>query len=150
MSTQNRKTIEYSKFELVFGTLAIILWIMLGAVSFAIVYPLAGLAYASLLAFLIFYEMGKHGCVTCYLCRTCTIGMGKLPGVFFKKEGKTNVNRKAQRIFPFVLVLLSVVPAVLVVLSIIQELAVYKIALLAAILAFSLCSGIVRRKTLVT
>ena len=76
--------------------------------------------------------------------------MGKLPEFFFKTEGTANVNRKAQRIFPLVFVLLSVVPAALVAFSIIQELAFYKTALLAAILAFSLYNGIVRRKTLVT
>ena len=149
-ASPNRKTKDYSKSELVFGNLAIILWIILGAISCGILYPLAGLGYASLLAFLIFYEIGKHGCVTCYYCKTCTIGIGKLPELFFKSEGTANVNRKAQRIFSFVFILLSVVPMMLVGFSIMQELVFYKTGLLAAILAFSLYSGVVRRKTLLT
>ncbi len=148
MAASNRRTKEYSKFELVFGNLAIILWISLGAVSCGLFYPLAGLGYFSLLAFLIFFEIGKHGCVTCYYCKTCTIGMGKLPEFFFKREGTANVNQKAQRLFPFVFVLLSLVPLVLVAFSVIQEFLFYKTVLLAAILAFSLYTGIVRRKTL--
>ena len=148
MATPDRKTKDYSKFELIFGNLAIILWITLGAVSCGIFFPLAGLGYFSLLAFLVFYEMGKHGCVTCYYCKTCTIGMGKLPDLFFKTEGTANVNRKALRIFPLVFVLLSVVPVVLVAFSIMQDMLSYKLALLAALLGFSIYDGIIRRKTL--
>ncbi len=148
MATIERKAKEYSNFELVFGNLAIILWITLGAISCGIFYPLAGLGYFSLLAFLIFYEIGKHGCVTCYYCKTCTIGMGKLPEFFFKMEGIENVNRRAQRIFSLVFVMLSVVPIVLVVFSVAQEISVYKIVLVSAITAFSLYNGIIRRKTL--
>jgi len=74
--------------------------------------------------------------------------MGKLPEFFFKKEGNANVNRKAQRIFPFVFVLLSAVPIGLIAFSIIQEPMFYKIVLLAAVLVFSIFNGIVRRKTL--
>ena len=74
--------------------------------------------------------------------------MGKLPEFFFKKEGTANVNRKAQRLFPLVFVLLSLVPLVLVAFSAIQELVFYKTVLFAAILVFSLWNGIVRRKTL--
>ncbi len=150
MTTSNRRAKEYSKFELVFGNLAIILWISLGAVSCGLFHPLAGLGYFSLLAFLIFFEVGKHGCVTCYYCKTCTIGMGKLPEFFFKREGTANVNRKAQRLFPIIFVLLSLVPLVLFTFSAIQELMFYKTVLLAAILLFSLCSGIVRREILLT
>jgi hypothetical protein len=76
--------------------------------------------------------------------------MGKLPEFFFKKEGYANVNRKAQRIFQFVFVLLSVVPIVLVAFSIIQELVFYKTLLLAAVLVFSIFDGLARRKTLPT
>ena len=75
--------------------------------------------------------------------------MGKLPEFFFKHGGTANVNRKAQRLFSLVFVLLSLVPLGLFALSIIQELIFYKTVLLAAIFVFSLYNGIVRRKTLV-
>ncbi len=148
MATPDRKTKDYSNLELIFGNLAIIIWITLGAISCGIFFPLAGLAYFATLAFLIFYELGKHGCVTCYYCKTCTIGMGKLPELFFKTEGTANVNRRALRIFPFVFILLSAMPTFLVAFSIMQELVLYKVALLAASLGFSIYDGIIRRKTL--
>jgi hypothetical protein len=150
MAMPERKTKAYSKTELVFGNLAIILWITLSAISSGIFFPLAGLCYFSVLAFLVFYEMGKHGCLTCYYCKTCTIGMGKLPELFFKTEGIANVNGKALGIFPYVYILLSVIPVILVAFSIMQELLLYKLVLLAALLGFSIYDGIVRRKTLLS
>ncbi len=141
---------DYSKSELFFGNLAIILWICLGTFSCALFYPLAGVVFFGLAAFLIFYELGKHGCVTCYYCKTCTIGMGKLPELFFRRAGTANVNRRALKLFPFVYLLLSALPITLVVISFFQEIAVYKVALLAAVFAFSVYTGIIRWQTLLS
>jgi hypothetical protein len=147
--TARRYTKDYSKSELIFGNLAIILWIGLGAVSCAFLYSLTALLFFGVLAFLIFYELGKHGCVTCYYCKTCTIGMGKLPELFFRKAGTANVNHRALKLFPLVYLLLSALPITLIVISFFQEIAVYKVALLASVSAFSIFTGIVRRKTIV-
>ena len=135
---------------MIFGNLAIILWISLGALSCALFYPLTALLFFGLAAFLVFYELGKHGCVTCYYCKTCTIGMGKLPELFFRQAGTANVNRRALRLFPFAYLLLSALPITLIVISFFQEIAVYKIVLLAVFLAFSIYTGIIRRQTLVS
>lgn len=140
----SRTTKEYSMFELIFGNLAIILWIALGAITFSIFNFFAAVGYFAVVAFLIFYRMGKHGCVTCYYCRTCTIGMGKLPELFFKKAGTANVNQAALRLFPFVYVLLSVVPVLLLIYSLVQELTIFKAVLLAAVLIFSSVTGAAR------
>ena len=147
--TASRYRKDYSKSELVFGNSAIILWIGLGALCCALFYLLTALVFFGVAAFLIFYELSKHGCVTCYYCRTCTIGMGKLPGLFFRQAGTANVNRRALKLFPLVYLLLSALPVTLVVISLFQGMTVYKVVLLAAVLAFSVYSGIVRRQTLV-
>jgi hypothetical protein len=148
MEKASEKRREYSKSELVIGNLAIILWIGLGAVSCGLFYPLAALGYFALAAFLIFFELGKHGCVTCYYCKTCTIGIGKLPELFFRHGGTANINQKVLKLFPFVYILLSQVPVVLFVFSIIQELLVYKIGFLVALIVFSVYCGVIRRKIL--
>jgi hypothetical protein len=145
---QNRK--DYSKTELFFGNLIIILWIGLGALSCALFYPLTAVLFFALAAFLVFYELGKHGCVTCYYCKTCTIGIGKLPELFFREAGTANVNRKALRLFPFTYLLLSALPLTLIVISSFKETTVYKVVLLASVLAFSVYTGIIRRQTLVS
>jgi hypothetical protein len=145
-NSQNRK--NYSLAELILGNGAIVLWIGLGAISCALFYPLSGVLFFGLAAFLVFYELGKHGCVTCYFCKTCTIGMGKLPYLFFKKEGTANVNKRALKIFPFIYLFLSVLPLILIVISLFQGVAVYKVALLASVFAYSVYTGIIRRETL--
>jgi hypothetical protein len=141
---------DYSKTELFGGNLVIILWIGLGALSCALFFPLAGVAFFGLMAFLIFYELGKHGCVTCYYCKTCTIGMGKLPEFFFRQTGTANVNARALKLFPIVYTMLSALPTTLIAISLFQETSVYKVVLLAAILAFSIYTGITRRQTLLS
>jgi hypothetical protein len=143
-----RKTREYSKSELIFGNLAIILWIGLGAFSCWLFYPLSAIIFFALASFLIFFELGKHGCQTCYYCKTCTVGIGKLPELFFEKTGTANVNKKAMKLFPFVYLLLSLVPLVLLVVSIIQAMTALKIMAVVLLLAFSLYSGAIRRKSI--
>jgi hypothetical protein len=148
--TTGRHAKDYSKAELTFGNLAIILWISLGALSCALFYPLTAFLFFGLAAFLIFYELGKHGCVTCYYCKTCTIGMGKLPGLFFRQGGTANVNPKALKLFPLVYLLLSALPLTLIVISFLQKVALYNAVLLVAVLGFSVYSGIIRWQTLVS
>ena len=147
--TASRYTKDYSKLELIFGNLAIILWIVLGALSCALFYPLTAVLFFGLAAFLIFYELGKHGCITCYYCKTCTIGMGKLPELFFTQAGTANVNQRALKLFPLVYLLLSALPITLIVISFFQVISLYKVVLLTTVLAFSASSGFIRRQTLV-
>lgn len=138
----------YAMPELLVGNLLIAVWILLGAISFTIYYPLAAIPFIAIAAFLVFYKIGKKGCVTCYYCKNCTIGMGKLPSLFFKHEKTANVNVKALKLFPWTFLLISAVPAVLLVVSLFQEVTVFKVALLCAVLAFSLYSGYAKSETL--
>jgi hypothetical protein len=75
--------------------------------------------------------------------------MGKLPELFFTKTTVENMNRKALKLFPFVYLLISVVPLALVSVSLIQHLAIYNVLMLAALVGFSVLTGIIRRKLLV-
>jgi hypothetical protein len=143
-----RKPKEYSKFELIFGNLAIILWIVLGVISIWIFYPLVAIVFFVSASFLVFYELGKHGCTTCYYCKTCTIGIGKLPELFFTKGGTANVNKRAMKQFPFVYLLLSLVPIVFIVISLLDTITIFKITVLILLLIFSVYSGIIRRKSI--
>jgi hypothetical protein len=145
-ASRNRK--EYSKSELIFGNFAIILWIGLGALSCALFIPLTAILFFGLAAYLVFYEMGKHGCVTCYYCKTCTIGIGKLPELFFRSAGTANVNQRALKLFRPTYLLLSALPLALAIVALLNEVSIYKVGLLAAVLAFSLYTGIIRRQTL--
>jgi hypothetical protein len=144
--TRNQK--YYAMPELLLGNLMIAVWILLGSLSFAIYYPLAVVPFIAVAAFLVFYKIGKKGCVTCYYCKNCTIGMGKLPSLFFKHEKTVNVNVKALKLFPWAFLLMSAVPTVLIVVSLFQEVTAFRVGLLCAVLAFSLYSGVAKRDTL--
>jgi hypothetical protein len=141
---------EYSNVELFFGNLAIFIWILFGTVSCWLFSPFAAIGFLALASFLVSYELGKKGCVSCFYCKTCTIGMGKLPELFFTKTtvDNLNINRKALKLFPYVYFLLSVAPLTLTVFSIIQNLAVYDLALFAALAGFSFLTGIIRKEIL--
>ena len=71
-----------------------------------------------------------------------------MPGLFFAKTGTENVNRKALNLFPFVYLLLSLVPIVLYVVSLFQAVTTLKIIALAMLLSISLYSGAIRRKSI--
>jgi hypothetical protein len=147
-----KKEIErkiYPKNQLILGNLAIVLWIALGALCFAIYTPIAAVAFFAVAAFLVFFEIGKHGCVSCFYCKTCTIGMGKLPELFFSPNEVVNANRRALKLFPWTFLLLSVVPLGFVTFSLVQEFTIFKVALLASLAVFSLYSGVMKRKTLI-
>ena len=75
--------------------------------------------------------------------------MGKLPELFFAKTGTANVNKKAMNLFPFVYLLLSLVPLVFYFISILQAMTALKILAFAMLLSISLYSGAIRRKSII-
>jgi hypothetical protein len=70
--------------------------------------------------------------------------MGKLPELFFRQAGTTNVNQRALKLFPLVYLLISVLTTSIIFTSLFQEVTLYKCALLAVVPGFSLYSGIIR------
>jgi hypothetical protein len=146
-----RQKREYSKTELVLGNGAIFVWILVGAASCWLFSPLATIAFLALASFLVFYELGKKGCVSCFLCKTCTIGMGKLPDLFFTKTTleNLNINRKAVKLFPFVYLCLSVVPIVFTAVSMLMHYSIYSVMILIVLIGFSVFTGVIRRKMLI-
>jgi hypothetical protein len=141
---------DYTTSELFLGNAVVITWIMLGTVACSLFNIFIGLAFFTLSAFLVYYQLGKKGCLSCFYCKTCTIGFGKLFEVFFSKRGTENLNRKALKLFPYVYLLLAVVPIAFVLVSglLTQQFSALQLGLVAAILLVSLISGFARRKNL--
>ena len=149
MMAQMREKTDYSKTEIFLGNLAIVTWILVGTASIWLFNIFAAIGFFALSAFLVYYELGKKGCLSCFLCKTCTIGMGKLPELFFKRGGTRNVNRKALKLFPFVFVLLSLVPIAFLVLTLLLHGWVLLEGFLFVVLfGYSIYTGFVRQKTL--
>lgn len=140
------KAKEYSKTLLTVGNLGIVLWTMLSAFACWFFNPIIGWLFLVSALILIFVILRRLGCSSCYYCKTCTIGFGKLADVFFGNGYMIGVNSSSTlRIF-FVYILMSVVPIALLAVSIIQGLAATKVVLLAVLLFLFLYSGS-RRKT---
>jgi hypothetical protein len=149
MTSNKPEKVRYTTTQIVFGNLTVIAWGLLGTATVALFNIFAAIGYLAVAAFLVYYKLGKKGCLSCFLCETCTVGMGKLFDVFFTKRGTQNLNRKALKLFPVVYLWLSVVPIVLISVSLAFDFTVLKVLLLAGLLVFSVFSGVVRRNVLV-
>jgi hypothetical protein len=136
---------DYSTSEMLIGNAALAVWILFGTAAVGLFNVFAAVAFLLVSAFLVFYELGKKGCLSCYYCKTCSIGIGKLPDLFFSNEGIKNLNKNGRRLLPYVFLLLSVVPIVASAVAVWQEFSVLKAVLLAGVLAFSVVSAVTMR-----
>ena len=134
----------YSKTLLTVGNLAIVLWILLGAVACWFFNPLLGLFFPISAIALIFAILRRLGCSSCYYCKTCTMGFGKLSDLFFGSGYMTGVKSSLTLKIIFVYILLGVIPIAFLTVSIIQDFAATKIAVLALLLVL-LFSSVSRR-----
>ena len=135
----------YSKSLLVLGNLGIALWIVVSSIACWFFNPLLGWLFLILALVLIFAILRRLGCSSCYYCKSCTMGFGKLADLFFGSRRMAGVNSsRGYKVF-FAYGLLGLVPLVFLVVSITRELAATKIAVLMILLVLLLYSGI-RRK----
>jgi hypothetical protein len=137
---------DYSKRTLVFTNLLLVIWIILGSLSIGFIHPIIGWIYLFSVSFIIFWVLRKHCCKTCYYCKGCTIGFGKLPELFLKKNGTENVDRTGLKFFGVVYLILGLLPIIVLIGSLFNQFSIYKLALLLLLLNYSLVSGIVRKK----
>ena len=141
MSPISTETKAYSKALLVFGNIAIALWIVLAAVSCWFFNPIAGWLFLIVAFLLIFGVLRRLGCNSCYYCKTCTMGFGKLADLFFGEGYMIGVNSSGTLQIVFVYGLLGAVPILFLAVSLIQEFTVFKIAFLLLLLLFLVYSG---------
>jgi Ni,Fe-hydrogenase I cytochrome b subunit len=146
VSRSQRK--DYSIFALFIGNLSLIAWIILGAYAQSFIHPLLCWIYLILVAFGVYYVLRKNCCKTCYYCKGCTLGIGKLPELFFWKSGTENVTNEGLKTFPYYFIAMTVLPTALLSYSIIDKYAFEKMVVLIFIIIFSIWSGIARRKLL--
>jgi hypothetical protein len=141
LSTISNEAKEYSKALLTVGNLGIALWIMLGAVACWFFNPFIGLLFLVAAVALIFAVLRRMGCSSCYYCKSCTMGFGKLADLFFGEGYMAGVKSSLTLKIIFVYILLGVIPIAFITVSVIQEFAATKIAVLALLLVLLLYSG---------
>jgi hypothetical protein len=131
----------YSKRLLTAGNIAIALWIVLDAVACWFFNPIIGWVFLISAFGLIFVILRRLGCSSCYYCKSCTMGFGKLADLFFGQGYMAGVNSSLTLKIIFVYILLCIAPIAFLSISIIQEFAVTKIAVLALLLLLLSYSG---------
>jgi hypothetical protein len=132
---------EYSKTLLTLGNLAIALWIVLSTIACWFFNPILGWLFLVSAFILVFAILRRLGCGSCYYCKSCTMGFGKLADLFFGSGYMAGVNSSLSLKIVFVYGLLGIVPIAFLVVSIMQEVAVTKIAVLAVLLLLLFYSG---------
>ncbi len=120
------------------GNLGLLAWMFLAAFGVMFYHYIAGWLYLLLLAFIIYAVLRRLGCSSCYRCKTCTSGFGRLAGAFFgtgfvKKESVGN----RIGLVGLVYVLLVPVPLALVALSLPFGFSYLKVFVLVCILALA-------------
>jgi hypothetical protein len=83
---------EYSKSLLILGNLGIALWIVLSAIACWLFNPLLGWFFLVSAFVLVFAILRRLGCISCYYCKSCTMGFGKLADLFFGSGYMAGVN----------------------------------------------------------
>jgi len=132
---------EYSKALLTVGNLAIALWIVLSTVACWFFNPIMGWLFLVSAFILIFAILRRLGCSSCYYCKTCTMGFGKIADLFFGSGYMAGVNSSLTLKIIFVYILLGVIPIAFITVSIIQEFVTTKIAVLMLLLVLLFYSG---------
>ena len=132
---------EYSKALLTLGNLAIALWIVLSAVACWFFNQIFGWLFLVSAFILVFAVLRRLGCSSCYYCKTCTMGFGKLADLFFGSGYMAGVNSSLSLKIVFVYGLLGMVPIAFLAFSIMQEPVATKIAVLVLILLLLFYSG---------
>jgi hypothetical protein len=135
----------YSKSLLILGNLGIVLWIGIGAVACWFFNPILGWLFLVSAFVMIFAILRRLGCNSCYYCKSCTSGFGKLADLFFGSGYMAGVNSSAGLKAFFVYVLLGLIPIGFLAFSIIQDFAATKIAVLVFLLLLLFYSGVSKK-----
>ena len=81
-----KKSSSFTRHLLVLGNFGLLGWVFLAFCSVLFYNSVYGWLYLILLGLLSFTLLcGRLGCSSCYKCKVCTSGFGRLAGVFFGK-----------------------------------------------------------------
>jgi hypothetical protein len=135
----------YSKSLLILGNLGIALWMVLGAIACWFYSSLLGWLFLVSAFIMIFAILRRHGCSSCYYCKSCTSGFGKLADLFFGSGYMAGVKSSVGLKVIFVYGLLGLVPMIFLAVSIMQEFTAPKIAVLVFLLLLLIYSGVSKK-----
>jgi hypothetical protein len=136
---------EYSKSLLILGNLGIALWIVISAVACWFFNPILGWLFLVSAFVLVFAILRRLGCSSCYYCKSCTMGFGKLSDLFFGRGYMAGIKSSAGLKVVFVYGLLGLIPIGFLAVSIMQEFTAPKIVVLVFLLVLLIYSGVSKK-----
>lgn len=138
---------EYTRYQLIFGNVAILLWVVVAAMAFWFYNSLTFWLFLLFVASMVFAILRRLGCSTCAYCKSCTMGFGRLAGWFFGNRSTKDLHNKGGLAMVVIIYcLLALIPSAILAVSIFQAFTVLKFAVLIGILAISLYSIATWRK----
>jgi len=133
--------VEYPRNFLLGGNAILSLWVFLAALAVWLHDQVFGYLFAIFVVASIYIVLRRTGCSSCAYCKVCTLGFGKLAGVFF---GTGNLKRisvgNITAMVAFTYFFMAPLPIALISLSLVQESTILKIAVLICLLAISCAS----------
>ncbi len=133
--------LDFTRRLLVWGNLGLLAWIFLAFFSVLFYNFLYGWVYLVLLALIVYAVLRRLGCSSCYKCKACTSGFGRLSGAFFGKGfvKKESVGNRIGLV-AFVYLLLLPIPVALLSISIAGMFSFVKVLVLVCLLAVAIYS----------
>ncbi len=133
--------LEFTRRLLILGNLALLAWVFLAFFSVLFYNQIEGWGYLLLEVVVIYLILRRLGCSSCYNCKTCTSGFGRLVGAFFGKGfvKKASVGNK-WGIIGFTYFLLFPLPLVILLYTFSQSFSLLKVLVLLCLLAVSIYS----------
>ena len=144
---KNGRPIFFPKKLVLFGNLALFVWIVLDAIAFLLFDLTAGIVFFVVTLILIYGLLHLLGCLRpCYNCIKCTHGMGRLAALYFGrrifKDYKYSYKLPTAIFFTLYI---GAFPAAFALYSAVIDFTVVKAAVFVVLLAFTIYSGLTWR-----
>ncbi len=133
---------DFNRSLLVLGNLALLAWVLAASLSIIIANQLYGVLFLIFSASVVWLVLRRAGCSSCYYCKSCTSGFGRLAGYFFgDRTTKDAGNKTALSFVGVVYFLLVPVPLLYLVSSLAQAFQLIPASLLVCLLLLTCYSA---------
>ena len=139
---------EFGFGSIIFGNMAMLVWIMLGMTCCWFFHPIAAWVYLAVALLMVFVVLRRIVCVNCYYYgKRCPIGWGKLAALMFKQGSMDKFATSiGVKLAPATYGLLSLIPIGFVIAAMVQDFMAAQAIVLAELLVISAYSGATSRK----
>ena len=137
----SEEKLEFKQPFLIYGNLALLGWVLLAFLAAWLYNQVYGYLLLLFTSAAIYMILRRLGCSSCYYCKACTSGFGRLAGAFFG-TGFTKKGSVGNRVgfIAFIYVLLAPLPVALLVLSMLQGFTLLKTLVLVGVLGLTVTS----------